>query len=675
MPNVPENAKERHQKLKDEIEFHNVQYHTLDAPKISDFKYDQIFAELLELEKKFPALQSPDSPSQRIGSAPLDGFQKATHRQPMLSLQNTYSTDEIIEFDERVKKFLKTTEAITYYCEPKFDGLAIELIYENGLLTGAITRGDGLVGENVLGNVKTIKSVPLKLKAKKPPALLEVRGEILIFKADFLELNAAQEEAGQNIFANPRNAAAGSIRQLDPRITAQRPLKLICHGHGTLTGATLKSQSQMIEFFTELGLPTLDSHKISLNEVCTEVDEVTDFYKKIEKTRSSLPFDIDGIVVKVEDFSVQEELGFVARSPRWACAAKFKPEQSETEVLDIVVQTGRTGALTPVALMKPVSVGGVTVTNATLHNDEELKRKDVRVGDFVLVHRAGDVIPEIVSVNLSKRHKNSKAFEFPERCPSCGQKSQRLEEEVIHRCVNLYCPAILQESLKHFVSRRAMNIEKLGDKIIEQLFAEKLVTKFSDIYKLKTEDLENLERQGKKSAQNICDSIEKSRQPELSRFIYALGIRFVGEQTAKNLARSFHSLDKFLSADHERLVAIEDIGPKVADSIVLALKNKAFVDDIKNLLRNGVQIQESQAPASSALTGQVFVITGTLPQDRDEIKSLIENMGGKCSSSVSKKTNYVLAGESAGSKLEKAQELGIKILDWNEFQNLIKGDQ
>jgi DNA ligase (NAD+) len=678
---------QHYNELKSRIRVHDYNYFVLDRPVISDFEYDQLFAELLKLEKEHPEWVDADSPSQRVGGQALSEFEKAPHRKPMISLANTYSVDDVREFDQRLKKFLESPQDITYFCEPKFDGLAIELVYEAGRLTGALTRGDGTVGENVLSNVRTIRSVPLLLNSKAPP-LLEVRGEVLMMKKDFARLNEQQQEAGELTFANPRNAAAGSIRQLDPRITARRPLRMFAYAPGVVEGLRITSQESWLDHLREFGLPCLKhgpwkevsaamakgfNPDMPLLALCHGIEEAVAYYETMLSIRHQLPFDIDGVVIKVNSWPLQERLGTIARSPRWATAAKFPPEQSTTVVEDIVVQVGRTGALTPVAVMKPVRVGGVTIVNATLHNQSEVDRKDIRVGDTVIVQRAGDVIPEIVSVVLDKRPADAKKFKMPKHCPVCSEPVVLPEGEVVTRCVNSFCPSIINNSLMHFASRRAMNIEKLGDKIIEQMTEHGLVKTFSDLYTLTLEDILRLPRQGEKSAQNLIESIQHSRKTTLARFIYALGIRFVGEQTAKSLATHFKTLDAFLETDESQLLEVEDIGPKVASSILDRLQNKDFVKEVKTLLKNGVEIEKPAKSTSShqPLKGLSIVITGTLPKPRDEIKDQIVALGGKCPGSVSKNTSYLLAGDEAGSKLDKAQELGVPILDWDGFQTLI----
>ncbi len=689
----PSSIIDRIETLRREIERHNHLYHVLDQPSISDQDFDALFTELIQLETEHPTLITTTSPTQRVGGQPIEAFEKRPHRRPMLSLANSYSPEEIAEFDERVQKFLGQKQDLTFFCEPKFDGLALELIYEDGELASALTRGDGSVGEEVLTNVRTIRSVPLRLPLTLP--LFEVRGEVLMFKKDFLTLNEQQQEQGVVPFANPRNAAAGSIRQLDPRIAAARPLRLYCYAQGMIEGKRFSSQVEFASFLAENGLPTSGIADASesleqyfqnarkslergvfppLGRICVGAKEAIEYYSFIESIRHQLPFDIDGIVAKINSFALQDELGFIARTPRWATAAKFKPEQATTLVREITVQVGRTGALTPVAIMEPVRVGGVTVTNATLHNQDEIDRKDVRIGDTVIVQRAGDVIPEIVQVIQEKRPANSIEFHLPEKCPVCREPVVKIEGEVVLRCTNAVCPAILKESLKHFVSRRAMNIERLGDRMIETLVDAALVKSFSDLYRLRFDDLIQLERQGDKSVANILESIEASRKTTLARFIYSLGIRFVGEQTAKHLARAFGTIEGLAEAELEQLLKVEEIGPKVAESIQRTLSQKTLRSEISQLQNLGVVFERpaSKGPQSTKLEGKKFVITGSLPLGRDEIKDLIEANGGHVLSAVSKKTDLVLAGGEAGSKLTKAAELGIPVLDWQQFQDLLR---
>ncbi len=658
--------------LREQIREHDFNYYVLDRPQISDQDYDKLFSELTRLENENPKLITADSPTQRISSVATSAFEKLAHRIPMLSLSNSYSPEDILAFKDRALKFLGRTDDFNFFCEPKFDGLAMELIYENGLLVGALTRGDGSVGENVLSNVRTIRSVPLRLHTSKPPPLVEIRGEVLMLKNDFKKLNDAQQEAGEVPFANPRNAAAGTIRQLDPKITAKRPLKFFAYSLGAAEGISFRSQNELSETFSNWGFPVVSQIDPRLAVVVENSDAAVSYYHFIEKLRPKLLFDIDGIVVKVNEFELQERLGFVARNPRWATAAKFAPEQGTTLITEIAIQVGRTGALTPVAIMEPVRVGGVSITHATLHNQEEINRKDVRVGDTVVIQRAGDVIPEVVRVVLEKRPKNSKAFVIPQKCPVCGQPATQLEDEVILRCTNVVCPAVLKESLKHFVARRAMNIEKLGDRLIDVFVENGLVKSFSDLYLLTEKDILALDRQGEKSAENLIAAIEKSKGTTLARFIFGLGIRFVGEQTAKSLASHFESIEALEESNHDELLLVEDIGPKVAESIVKAFDNPKLKKEIAAMQKLGVRIsnKKSTTMVSSALNGKKFVITGTLPRGRNEVKELIEKNGGLVLSAVSKKADFVLAGEEAGSKLERAQELGVAILDWDQFQKM-----
>lgn len=693
--------RDRIEKLRAEIRQHDYLYHVLDQPTLSDREYDALFAELVDLEATHPEFASIDSPTQRVGAEPLPAFQKVAHRSPMLSLANSYSPEDILAFDARAKKVLADERPIEYFCEPKFDGLAIELIYEDGVLTAALTRGDGTTGEDVIGNVRTMRGVPQRLASQTPPRLLEVRGEILMFKADFAELNEAQQEQGAMPFANPRNAAAGSIRQLDATVTAARKLKMFSYAPGVIDGVTFASQLEFEKYLQTMQLPVIGvadtglsasqfAHETEkqlkrfssgkgprppLARVCASAEEAVEYYHTIEKLRSQLPFDIDGVVVKVNSFRLQTELGFVARSPRWASAAKFNPEQATTVVRDIAVQVGRTGALTPVAIMEPVKVGGVVVSNATLHNQDEIDRKDVRVGDTVLIQRAGDVIPEIVRVLTEKRPAKSKKFTLPQNCPVCGAPVMRHEEEVILRCLNKLCPAILKESLKHFVGRRAMNVERLGDRLIESLVDANLLRSFSDIYRLDYEKLIALDRQGEKSVQNLLESIAASKQTTLPRLIFALGIRFVGETTAKTLARHFGSIERLASAKPDELTQVSDVGPKVAEAVHQAFADQELMNEVEALMKLGVRYQVEKRPAHAAgagkLQGKKFVITGTLPVARDEAKDFIEMNGGVISGSVSKKTDYLVAGEEAGSKLQKAEELGVAVLSWADLQELI----
>ena len=665
---MPQNSlQKRHTELKKLIRHHDERYFNNDSPEISDYAYDRLFSELLELEQKHKNLDISDSPSQRVGGEAISAFKKVAHRKPMLSLANSYSPEEIIDFDLRVKKFLRADAPVGYYAELKLDGLSMELVYENGLLVRALTRGDGAVGEDVTHNVKTIKTIPLRLRTETPPRLLEVRGEVLLFKKDFIEMNAAYEEVGEEAFANARNAAAGTIRQLDPKIAASRPLKFMAYSLGEFEGISFASQQNITEVFKGFGIPVLDT---SLTTCTSDPQELINYYQTIEKRRAKLEFDIDGIVIKVNSLAQQEDLGLVARSPRWATATKFKPEQAETIIENIVVQVGRTGALTPVAIMAPVKVGGVTITNATLHNQDEIDRKDVRIGDSVYVQRAGDVIPEVVSVILSKRPKNSAPYRISEFCPGCGSKAVKEEDGAILRCVNPKCRFILKESIKHFVSRRAMNMEKVGDRLIETLVDNKLISGFSDLYRLKKDELLALDRQGEKSVENILNSIELSKKSTLAKFIYALGIRFVGEQTAKLLTDHFVTVENFLKATKDELETIPEIGPKVSTSILTALEDRGFVKEVL-ALSTFIDFEKPKRSKEGPLSGKSFLITGTLPIKRNDAQEIIEAKGGKLLSGVSSKLNYLIAGEDPGSKVDKALSLEVKIISWDELLKML----
>lgn len=671
-------VKARLEELRRLIAEHDHNYHVLDRPTITDREYDALYKELLDIEDEHPEFIDPNSPTQKVGGEALEAFEKVTHRRPMLSLSNSYTPEDFVAFDSRVKKILGQEESPEYLCEPKFDGLAIELVYEEGKLVAAVTRGDGVVGENVIGNIKrAVKNVPLELKAKKRPKIFEVRGEVVMLKSDFKALNDVQQDSGQQPYANPRNAAAGMIRRLEKQVSKSPLLTFFGYACGVYTDIDFKTQSELENKITDFGiLPNgidfllKDPDTLVGGKLCKTTEDVLEYYKTIEKNRHKFPFDIDGIVIKVNSLRLQEEIGFIARTPRWATAFKFEPEQAETIVEKITIQVGRTGALTPVANLRPVQVGGVTITNATLHNQDEIDRKDIRVGDSVIVRRAGDVIPEVVKVLLEKRKKGSKAFTIPSKCPVCGQPAEKPEDEAVLRCENPVCQARIKESLKHFVGRKAMNIEGLGDRLIESLVDSGRIKSFSGIYKLDRDSLLSLERQGEKSVQNILESIEKSRSTTLDRFVFALGIRHVGEQTAKDLVHHFGSIEALTKASEEDLHHVEGVGEKVAHSLFQAFQQKTLLQEIKEIQKAGVRFAKS-AKGSGGLSGKTFVITGTLPVPRPEVQDLIEKNGGRVSSSVSKKTNYLVAGEDAGSKLEKAQELEIEILDWDKLQALL----
>ncbi|MFZ9256087.1 MAG: NAD-dependent DNA ligase LigA [Burkholderiaceae bacterium] len=662
----------RIQWLRDELNRHAHAYYVLDQPTIPDAEYDALFIELQQLEIKHPELMSVDSPTQRVGGAPLPEFAQVQHDVPMLSINNGFSEDDIRAFDRRVSEGLGQSGDIEYACELKFDGLAINLRYVDGVLVQAATRGDGSAGEDVTANIRTIRAIPLRLMTDNPPAVIDVRGEVLMFKADFARLNQRQREADLKEFANPRNAAAGSLRQLDSRITAQRSLRFFAYGVGRLDGAALpETHSALLDWYSALGIP-----------VCTEravvpgADGLLTFFNHIGAVRASLDYDIDGVVYKVNRVAQQQALGFVSRAPRFAMAHKFPAEEATTTVLDISVQVGRTGAITPVARLAPVSVGGVTVTNATLHNEDEVRRKDIRIGDNVIVRRAGDVIPEVVAHVPERRPADARVFHMPTACPVCGSLIVRPEDEAVARCSGgwLKCAAQRKGGLQHFVSRRAMDIEGLGEQLIEQLVDRGLVTTPADFYKLGLIALAELDRMAEKSAQNVLDALAHSKSTTLPRFIYALGIRHVGESTAKTLARHFGTLDALMAASEEEMLAVEDVGPVVAQSILGFFHDPLNRELIAQLRAAGVHWDESVVERDAQpLTGKTFVLTGTLPNlKRDEAQALIEAAGGKVSGSVSKKTSYVVAGEEAGSKLVKAESLGIPVLDEEAFLQLLE---
>lgn len=659
--------------LREEIERHNYLYYVLDKPEIPDAEYDKLFRELERLEAEYPLLATPDSPTRRVGAAPLAEFSRLAHRVPMLSLNNAFEDEEVAAFDRRAREGLGV-EVVEYAADPKFDGLAISLIYENGLLVQGATRGDGYTGEEVTTNLRTIKAIPLRLHTVNPPKLLEVRGEVLILKADFEKLNHQQREKGDKEFANPRNAAAGSLRQLDPRITATRPLTFFAYGLGSVEGVNLPLKlSAVMDYLESLRVPVCRERK-----VVQGIEGLLGYYRLIGARRDGLPYDIDGVVYKVNDLDSQERLGYVARAPRFAVAHKFPAQEAMTELLGIDVQVGRTGALTPVARLKPVFVGGATVSNATLHNEDEIRRKDVRIGDTVIVRRAGDVIPEVVGVVLGKRHTGAQEYSLLEQypvCPVCGSHVIRLPDEAAARCSGgLFCPAQRKQAILHFASRRAMDIEGMGDKLVDQLVDKDLIHTPADLYKLEMNTLANLDRMAEKSASNTLAAIEASKKTTLARFIFALGIRNVGEATAKDLARHFGGLAALMAADESALQQVPDVGPVVAQSIAQFFAEPHNREVIAQLAAAGVHWEEGAgSPVStSPISGKTLVLTGTLPSlTRDEAKERIEALGGKVSGSVSKKTDYVVAGAEAGSKLVKARELGVTILDETGLMELL----
>ena len=658
--------------LVEELNRHNYAYYVLDAPTIPDAEYDRLFRELQELEAAHPELITPESPTQRVGGTPLLQFAQVSHDVPMLSLSNGFDEEEIRAFDQRIRDGLQVGQ-VEYATELKFDGLAINLRYENGLFVQAATRGDGETGEDVSENIRTILSIPIKLNAANPPAVLDVRGEVLMFKQDFARLNERQREAQQKEFANPRNAAAGTLRQLDSRIVAQRPLRFFAYGIGALEGAAMPaSHGEMMDWFVELGIPVCQERAL-----VSGVEGLLAFYAQEGEKRESLPYEIDGLVYKVNQLDQQQQLGFVSRAPRFAIAHKFPAQEALTIVEGIDVQVGRTGAITPVARLAPVFVGGVTITNATLHNEDEIRRKDIRIGDTVIVRRAGDVIPEVVSHVPEKRPSDAQEFVMPTACPVCGSPIERSEEEAVARCSGGWtrCAAQRKGGLLHFASRKAMDVEGLGEQLVEQLVDRQVVTTAADFYRLDLEALASLDRMAEKSAQNVLDALEQSKSTTLPRFLYALGIRHVGESTAKALAAHFGSLDALKAASEETLLDVNDVGPVVAHEIVHFFADPLNETLVDGLQKAGVHWEESEPQAAQPrpLSGKTFVLTGTLPTlKRDQAKEMIEALGGKVAGSVSKKTHYVVAGEEAGSKLAKAQELGITILDEKNLLALLK---
>ncbi|MBE0614187.1 MAG: NAD-dependent DNA ligase LigA [Burkholderiales bacterium] len=685
------------QKLRAELERHNHQYYVLDQPLVSDAEYDRLFRELQSLESEHPELVSADSPTQRVGGAPLPEFEQFKHRSPMLSLNNAFSAEEVMAFDKRVCEGLKASD-IEYLAEPKFDGLAISLTYTRGEFAQGATRGDGYSGEDVTPNLRTVKSIPLRLIGTAIPGLLEIRGEVLMYRRDFDRLNERQRTNGEKEFVNPRNAAAGSLRQLDSRITARRPLRFFAYAVGTVDGAVVpKTHAELEDWLEKLGLPVCPERR-----VVTGMQGLMQYYGALGARRPELPYDIDGVVYKVNSIAAQARLGYVARAPRFAIAHKFPAEEANTEVQAIEVQVGRTGALTPVARLKPVFVGGVTVTNATLHNLDQVRAKDVRVGDTVVVRRAGDVIPEVARVLLEQRPSGAAEFQMPGACPDCGAKVERLESEAVYRCTGgLFCPAQRKQALLHFASRRAMDIEGLGEKLVDQLVEAGMVHTPSDLYRLDIADLAGLERMADKSASNVVAAIEKSKRAALARFIFALGIYHVGEEVAKILARHFGSLAKLLAADWEALIAEKErvqkentrrrhkeetllapilpgVGPEIIQSVANFLEQPHNREVIEQLRTSGAVSEDEAIPEDrprGMLAGKNFVLTGTLPNlSREEAKALIEAQDGKVVGSVSGKTDYVVAGSEAGSKLVKAEELGIAVLNEIELLQLLKGN-
>jgi len=660
--------------LREQIRHHNYLYHALDSPEIPDAEYDRLMRALQQLENEHPELVTSDSPTQRVGAEPISAFSTVEHKLPMLSLDNAFSRDEVEDFIRRIRNRLEleTDDEIQFAAEPKLDGAAVSLLYEDGVLRVGATRGDGRVGEDITHNVRTIDAVPLRLIGDTFPARLEVRGEVFMPREGFDSFNRAAQERGEKTFVNPRNAAAGSLRQLDPKLTAKRPLDIYVYSVGLVEGGEVPdTQSKILDALQAWGFKVCPERRL-----VEGLGGCLEYYEDIDGRRNRLSYDIDGVVYKVNRLDLQRELGFVSRAPRWAIAHKFPAQEEMTTVENVEFQVGRTGALTPVARLKPVFVGGVTVSNATLHNIDELHRKDVRVGDTVTIRRAGDVIPEVVQVVKSKRRKGAVKVELPDKCPICGSHVVRTEDEAVARCTGgLFCAAQRTESLKHFVSRKAMDIEGLGDKLINQLVAIERLKTPADIFDLDKKELEQLERMGEKSARKLVDAIDRSKSTTLQRFLYGLGIREVGEATALALAEYFGKLDAILAADVDALVQVPDVGPVVASHIRSFFDEEHNREVIQSLLDRGVHWDEhepSPAPDEGALAGKTFVLTGTLPNmTRDEAKKRIQSLGGKVTGSVSRKTDFVIAGDKAGSKLTKAQKLEITVLDEDGLLELL----
>jgi len=668
---MPAKKSKQIEELRQKLNHYSYQYYVLDDPEIPDVEYDRLYRELQQLEENYPEFITHDSPTQRVGDQPLDSFSQVIHEVPMLSLNNVFNNEELEDFYKRLQQALDTEQTIEFAAEPKLDGLAVSLLYEKGILVRGGTRGDGTTGEDVTHNIRTINSIPLRLIGKNIPDVLEVRGEVFMPKAGFDELNRKARENDEKTFANPRNAAAGSLRQLDSKITATRPLAMYCYAVGKIEGVELPAKhSAFLDQLLHWGLPLCRER-----EVVTGVEGCLKYFKKLSAKRASLSYEIDGIVYKVNDLVQQRTLGFVSKAPRWAIAHKFPAEEEITRVNAIEFQVGRTGAITPVARLDPVFVGGVTVSNATLHNMDEVERKDVRVGDKVVIRRAGDVIPEVVRVVPGSRKKGARKIKMLKQCPICNSDIERQEGEAVSRCSGgLFCQAQRKEAIKHFASRKAMDVDGLGDKLIEQLVDEKLIDHVDDLFYLNVEQLSELERMGEKSAKNIIEALNKSRQTTLDRFIYALGIREVGEATARVLAQSFGSLDAVMSATEEQLQLVPDIGPVVALHILNFFRQIHNREIIEKLIKIGVTWDDQKViEQEQTLAGKTFVVTGTLSSmGRDETKQLLQARGAKVTASVSKKTDYVVVGDNPGSKAVKAEQLGVEILDEQALLKLLK---
>lgn len=665
---VPENIKEEANRLRCEIERHNHLYYVLDAPEISDAEYDTLFHRLLEIEETYPVLRTPDSPTLRVGAAPSEEFASVIHTIPMLSLSNAMNEEEVIEFDARVKRFLGNGEAVAYVAEPKLDGLGVELVYIDGIFSLGSTRGDGITGENITANLRTVRSIPLRLTGEKVPVRLEVRGEIFMNKSDFDLLNKQRETEGQEPFANPRNAAAGSVRQLDPAVTASRPLDGFFYAVGEVDGDVPDKQWELLEYLSVLGLKVN-----AVRKRCCGIDEALDFYSELLASREGLSYEIDGMVIKLDRLGLRERLGATSRNPRWAVAYKFPPQQAQTSVEDIAVQVGRTGKVTPVALLDPVRIGGVTVSRATLHNQDEVQRKDVRIGDVVVVQRAGDVIPEVVRVLRERRPTVVEPWLIPETCPVCGGHVVRVEGEAAHRCVNIGCPAQVKERIFHFASRNAMNIDGLGRKTVSQLVDRGMMDDPADLYSLTREQILSLDLFAEKSADNLISSLEDSRETTWDRLLFSLGIPLVGSHVAKVLAARFTTPADLEQASIEDLMETEEIGPGIAQSVRAFFDEGRNVGVLERLAKAGVTPRAISGRETADLAGKNFVLTGSLEHHtREEAKEKIEKKGGRVTGSVSSRTDYVVAGTDPGSKLEKARELGVRILNEKEFVEMIR---
>ena len=663
--------KKKIEELREKIRYHNYQYYVLNNPIISDSEYDQLMKELIELEKRYPQYISSSSPTQRVGIEPVSEFITVKHIAPMLSLSNAFSDEELIAFDQRIKKLIPQ-QKINYVVEPKIDGLAIALVYENGIFIRGATRGDGVMGEDITSNLRTIKTIPLKLFGKDIPPRIEVYGEVYMKKSDFKKLNNERMKKEESLFANPRNAAAGSVRQLDPRITAQRHLDTFIYRGTFVEGYKFNNHMEVLNYLKEIGFKVNPHIKL-----CQDIGEAINYSQQWTEKKEELDYEIDGMVIKINSLRMREELGSTTRSPRWAIAYKFPAQQTTTKIRNIIVQVGRTGALTPVALLDPVKISGSVVQRATLHNEDEIRRKDVRIGDTVLIQKAGEVIPEVVKVIKEKRTGKEKKFTMPSECPVCGTKVFRPEGEVVSRCNSLSCPAQIKERIRHFASRDALDIEGLGPAIIDQLVEKRLIRDISDLYFLKRENIISLERMAEKSADNLLNAIKKSKKKFLDHLIYGLGIRYVGVHTSEVITRYYPTLDEFKKTNLEELIEINEIGPKIAESIILFFKEKENLDIIERLRNAGLNFGQEEEKmekekGTQILTGKQFVLTGTLREfTRTKAKEMISELGGRVTVSVSKRTDYVVAGKDPGSKYEKAKKIGVPIINEEEFKRII----